>query len=173
MSVPATQSLLVTLQGQLLGRRQPDLRQAGLAADARAITATLRGRRLGQPAVARPLGGAGDLVYPGLFGVGAVGQRVHPLGVRRAGHADHRGARGIRGGEHGHVDAHRLRIQQHVVGRAGLDAGNTIYSAASVTLDTFTQLTATFNLSGVPQGTYSVVVTNPAAPDASLAGASP
>ena len=49
--------------------------------------------------------------------------------------------------------------------------GNTVYTAASVTLDTFTQLTATFDLSGVPQGTYSVVVTNPGAESASLAGA--
>ena len=40
-----------------------------------------------------------------------------------------------------------------------------------MTLDTFTQLTATFNLSGVPQGTYSVVVTNPGGENASLAGA--
>ena len=49
--------------------------------------------------------------------------------------------------------------------------GNTVYKAASVTLDTFTQLTATFDLSSVPDGTYSVVVTNPGAETASLAGA--
>ena len=30
-----------------------------------------------------------------------------------------------------------------------------------MTLDTFTQLTATFDLTGVPQGVYSVVVNNP------------
>jgi len=40
-------------------------------------------------------------------------------------------------------------------------AGNTTtYPASSVTFDTFTQLTATFNLSGVPQGLYSVQVTS-------------
>ena len=44
-----------------------------------------------------------------------------------------------------------------------VSTGNTVYTAASVTLDTFTQLTATFDLSGVPQGTYSVVVTSPGA----------
>ena len=38
--------------------------------------------------------------------------------------------------------------------------GTTTYPASSVTFDTFTQLTATFNLAGVPQGTYSVRVTN-------------
>ena len=36
----------------------------------------------------------------------------------------------------------------------------TTYSASAVTFDTFTQLTATFNLAGVPQGVYSVQVTN-------------
>ena len=38
---------------------------------------------------------------------------------------------------------------------------STVYTASSVTLDTLTQITATFNLAGVPQGTYNVVVTNP------------
>ncbi len=44
-----------------------------------------------------------------------------------------------------------------------VSAGSTAYEAASVTLDTFTQLTATFDLSNVPEGTYSVVVRNPGA----------
>jgi RHS repeat-associated protein len=48
---------------------------------------------------------------------------------------------------------------------------NTVYKARSVSLDTFTQLTATFDLGGVPQGVYSVVVTNAGAQSASLAGA--
>ena len=96
VSVPATQSLVGHASGQLVGRRQPDLRQAGLAADAEQLWLCLLGRRLGQPAVARPLGGAGDLVHPGLLRVGAVGERVHAVGVRRAGHADHRRPRGIR-----------------------------------------------------------------------------
>ncbi|MGO9917226.1 MAG: Ig-like domain repeat protein, partial [Isosphaeraceae bacterium] len=36
---------------------------------------------------------------------------------------------------------------------------NTVYPASSVSFDTFTQLTATISLAGVPQGTYSVQVT--------------
>jgi RHS repeat-associated protein len=47
---------------------------------------------------------------------------------------------------------------------------NTIYTASGVTLDTFTQLSATFNLSGVPQGTYSVVVKNANGASTSLPG---
>jgi RHS repeat-associated protein len=39
-------------------------------------------------------------------------------------------------------------------------SNNTTYSASNVTFDTFTQLAATFNLTGVPQGTYSIRVTN-------------
>ena len=38
--------------------------------------------------------------------------------------------------------------------------GTTTYPASSVTFDTFTQLTATVNLTGVPQGVYSIRVTN-------------
>ena len=38
--------------------------------------------------------------------------------------------------------------------------GTLVYPASSVTFDTFTQLTATINLAGVPQGTYSVQVAN-------------
>jgi len=38
--------------------------------------------------------------------------------------------------------------------------GTTVYPATSVSFDTFTQLTATIDLTGVPQGTYSVRVTN-------------
>ena len=38
--------------------------------------------------------------------------------------------------------------------------GTTVYPASSVTFDTFTQLTASVNLAGVPQGTYSIQVTN-------------
>ncbi len=38
--------------------------------------------------------------------------------------------------------------------------GTTTYPASSVTFDTFTQLTATLNLAGVPQGTYSIQVTD-------------
>ena len=38
--------------------------------------------------------------------------------------------------------------------------GTTVYKASSVTFDTFTQLTATVNLAGVPKGVYSVRVTN-------------
>jgi len=41
----------------------------------------------------------------------------------------------------------------------------TTYSASAVTFDTFTQLTATFNLAGVPQGVYSVQVTNNTLPN--------
>ncbi|MFI5460129.1 MAG: RHS repeat-associated core domain-containing protein [Isosphaerales bacterium] len=48
---------------------------------------------------------------------------------------------------------------------------DTVYKATSVSLDTFTQLTATFDLSSVPQGTYSVVVTSPGGQNASLGGA--
>ena len=40
-----------------------------------------------------------------------------------------------------------------------------------VSLDTFTQLTATFDLDGVPQGTYTVVVTNPGGQSSQLAAA--
>ena len=40
-------------------------------------------------------------------------------------------------------------------------ADGTAYSAASCSADSFTQLTATFNLSGVPVGTYSVRVSSP------------
>ena len=36
----------------------------------------------------------------------------------------------------------------------------TTYPASTVSFDTFTQLTATVNLAGVPQGVYSVLVTN-------------
>ncbi len=39
---------------------------------------------------------------------------------------------------------------------------STVYTASTVTLDTLAQITATFNLAGVPPGTYNVVVTNPA-----------
>jgi YD repeat-containing protein len=39
-------------------------------------------------------------------------------------------------------------------------ANNTVYPATSVSFNTFTQLTATVNLAGVPQGTYSVRVSN-------------
>ena len=52
-----------------------------------------------------------------------------------------------------------------------VSAGNTIFNASSVTLDTFAQLSATLNLSAVPRGTYSVVVTNSGGDDATLAGA--
>ena len=38
--------------------------------------------------------------------------------------------------------------------------GTTIYPASSVNFDTFSQLTATVNLSGVPQGVYSIRVSN-------------
>jgi hypothetical protein len=38
--------------------------------------------------------------------------------------------------------------------------GITMYPASNVAFDTFTQLTATINLAGVPQGSYSVRVTN-------------
>ena len=44
------------------------------------------------------------------------------------------------------------------------------HQASSVTLDTFTQLTATFNLTGVPQGVYSVVVNNPGGSSSELVG---
>jgi RHS repeat-associated protein len=40
-----------------------------------------------------------------------------------------------------------------------LGADNSVYDAASVSLDTFTQLSVTFDLSGVPQGSYAVQVT--------------
>ena len=43
------------------------------------------------------------------------------------------------------------------------------YMATSVSLDTPTQLAATFDLTGVPQGVYSVVVSNPGGPSAELA----
>ncbi|MFO0943396.1 MAG: RHS repeat-associated core domain-containing protein, partial [Pirellulales bacterium] len=39
-------------------------------------------------------------------------------------------------------------------------ANNNAYGAASVSLDTYTQVTATFDLTGVPQGVYKVRVTN-------------
>ena len=48
---------------------------------------------------------------------------------------------------------------------------STVYTATSVTLDTLTQITATFNLTGVPQGTYNVVVTNPGGQSSQLASA--
>ncbi len=48
--------------------------------------------------------------------------------------------------------------------------GNTVYKAGSVTLDTFTRLTATFDISGVPQGVYSVVVNSPGGQSSELAG---
>ncbi len=53
---------------------------------------------------------------------------------------------------------------------SGFNSGTTVsllpmagspHSASSVILDTFTQLTATFDLTGVPQGVYSVVASNP------------
>jgi YD repeat-containing protein len=47
---------------------------------------------------------------------------------------------------------------------------STVFKAASVSLDTFTQLTATFDLTDVPQGDYSVVVVNPGGQDATLGG---
>ena len=40
-----------------------------------------------------------------------------------------------------------------------------------MTLDTLTQITATFNLAGVPQGTYNVVATNPGAQSSQLGSA--
>ena len=53
---------------------------------------------------------------------------------------------------------------------SGFNSGTTVsllptagspHAASSVILDTFTQLTATFDLTGVPQGVYSVVASNP------------
>ena len=47
----------------------------------------------------------------------------------------------------------------------------TVYTASAVTLDTLTQVTATFNLAGVPQGSYNAVVTNPGGQSSQLASA--
>ena len=38
--------------------------------------------------------------------------------------------------------------------------GTTTYPASSVAFDTFSQLTATIDLTGVPQGVYSILATN-------------
>ncbi len=48
---------------------------------------------------------------------------------------------------------------------------STVYTASAITLDTQTQVTATFNLASVPQGTYNVVVTNPGGQSSQLASA--
>ena len=45
------------------------------------------------------------------------------------------------------------------------------YRASSVSFDTFTQLTATINLNGVPQGVYSIQVNNGAGASAMLTAA--
>ncbi len=50
-----------------------------------------------------------------------------------------------------------------------LPMAGSAYKASSVTLDTFTQLSATFDLTGVPQGVYSVVVSNPGGQSSELA----
>src|SRR5262249_10229366 len=52
-----------------------------------------------------------------------------------------------------------------------LVSGNNSYVAQTVTIDSFSQLTATFNLSAVPQGAYSVRVSKSGALDATLANA--
>jgi hypothetical protein len=49
--------------------------------------------------------------------------------------------------------------------------GTTVYPASNVVFDTFTQLTASINLTGVPQGTYSVRVTNADGGNDALPGA--
>ena len=49
--------------------------------------------------------------------------------------------------------------------------GGKVYTATSVAFDTPTQLTATFNLTGVPQGTYGVEVTKTGGISSTLPGA--
>lgn len=53
-----------------------------------------------------------------------------------------------------------------------VSSSNTVYAASSVSFDSFTQLTATFDLTSVPQGVYSVQVTHGGL-SSMLAGASP
>ena len=60
---------------------------------------------------------------------------------------------------HGHAGLDGLGIQRHDT--VSLLPAGSPHAASSVTLDTFTQLTATFDLTSVPQGVYSVVVNNP------------
>ena len=48
-------------------------------------------------------------------------------------------------------------------------ATGTVYTAASVALDTLTQLSATINLGTVPQGAYTVIVANPGGQSSQLA----
>ena len=62
---------------------------------------------------------------------------------------------------HGHADLDGLGFQQRAPRSRCCRWRVRRIQASSVTLDTFTQLTATFDLTGVPQGVYSVVVSNP------------
>ena len=52
-----------------------------------------------------------------------------------------------------------------------IGSNKTVYKAETTTLDTFTQLTATFTLSGVPQGVYSVEATGTGGQSAELPSA--
>ena len=119
VSVPATQALVVTLQDSSTDVNQV-YASLGSPPTPGDYAIQLENGVDGQPAIARSLGGAGRLVHPGLFRVGSLGQRVHAHGGRGAHHADHRRPRSVRRGEHRHVDAERVRVQQCDLGRAGL-----------------------------------------------------
>ena len=88
-------------------------------------------------------------------------EQLHPPGEGDARAGDHRDAGAVRGERR----SRRLTLtgagftNATSVALVAADS-TTTYPASSVTFDTFTQLTATVNLAGVPQGIYSIRVTN-------------
>ena len=120
VSVPATQALFVALQDSTSTDVNQIYAKLGSPPTPGNYAYEFSDGRLGQPAVARPLGGAGDLVHPGLFRVGPAASTFTLSAVGRADHADHRGPGSGRDGEHGHVDPDRSGFNGTTVGRAGL-----------------------------------------------------
>ncbi len=97
--------------GQYHDRRHPTLCQARRPADAGELRCRIVRRGHRRSAAAGPVGGAGDVVHPGLRRIGPLGQQLHPQGQRDSGPPKHGGPQRVARGQHGRPDPERLGIQ--------------------------------------------------------------